>query len=141
MTKAAEWFLRIALSVGFLSAVADRFGLWGPPGAPGVAWGAWEPFVDYVALLNGFMPAAMAPTLAWLATVLEIIVGVGLVVGWRLRWFSIAAGMLLLSFGVTMTLATGIKGPLDYSVFGVAAGAFLLAAISRDESHARGAVT
>lgn len=23
-----EWFLRISLSVGFLSAVADRFGLW-----------------------------------------------------------------------------------------------------------------
>jgi hypothetical protein len=26
-------------AAGFLSAVADRFGLWGPPGAPNVAWG------------------------------------------------------------------------------------------------------
>ena len=28
--------LRIALALAFLSAVADRFGLWGKPGEPGV---------------------------------------------------------------------------------------------------------
>ena len=42
---AAQWFRRLALAAGFLSAVADRFGLWGPPGAPNVAWGEWQPFV------------------------------------------------------------------------------------------------
>ncbi len=67
-----------------------------------------------------------------MATVAEIVVAGGLVVGWQLRWFALAAGLLLLSFAVTMTLATGIKGPLDYSVFGVAAGAFLLAAMSHE---------
>ena len=52
MSDGARWFLRIALAAGFLSAVADRFGLWGPPGTPGVAWGNWSEFLDYVAALN-----------------------------------------------------------------------------------------
>jgi uncharacterized membrane protein YphA (DoxX/SURF4 family) len=135
MIKAAEWFLRITLAAGFLSAVADRFGLWGPPGEPGVAWGAWDPFVAYVAVLNGYLPAAAIPGVAWVATLAEIGVALGLVVGWQLRWFALVAGLLLLSFGVAMTLATGIKGPLDYSVFGVAAGALLLAAMCHETSR------
>jgi hypothetical protein len=34
-TALAAVFLRLALAAGFLSGVADRFGLWGPPGTPG----------------------------------------------------------------------------------------------------------
>jgi hypothetical protein len=45
----AAWLLRLALAVSFLSAVADRFGLRGAPGDPGVAWGDWPHFLDYVA--------------------------------------------------------------------------------------------
>lgn len=127
--KAAEWFLRIALAAGFLSAVADRFGLWGPPGDPGVAWGAWGPFVEYVGVLNGYAPAAVVPALAWVATVAEVVVAIGLLVGWRLEGFALAAGLLLLSFAVAMSVATGVKGPLDYSVWAASAGGFLLAAV------------
>ena len=39
LTRFAATALRVALAAGFLSAVADRFGLWGMPGTPGVAWG------------------------------------------------------------------------------------------------------
>lgn len=35
----ASVFLRLALGATFLTAVADRFGLWGPAGAANVAWG------------------------------------------------------------------------------------------------------
>jgi uncharacterized membrane protein YphA (DoxX/SURF4 family) len=125
---AAQWFLRVALAAGFLSAVADRFGLWGPVGAANVAWGAWQPFVDYVAKLNWFAPPASTPILAWAATVAEVVLGIGLLIGWQLRWFALAAGLLLLSFAITMTLALGVKAPLDFSVFAAAGGAFLLAA-------------
>ena len=127
---AAQWFLRLALAAGFLSAVADRFGLWGPAGAANVAWGAWQPFVDYVAKLNWFAPPASTPILAWAATVAEVVLGIGLLIGWQLRWFALAAGLLLLSFAITMTLALGVKAPLDFSVFAAAGGAFLLAASS-----------
>ena len=125
---AAQWFLRVALAAGFLSAVADRFGLWGPAGAANVAWGAWQPFVDYVAKLNWFAPPASTPILAWAATVAEVALSIGLLIGWQLRWFALAAGLLLLSFAITMTLALGVKAPLDFSVFAAAGGAFLLAA-------------
>ena len=37
LINASGWFLRIALSASYLSAVADRFGAWGGPGSPGVA--------------------------------------------------------------------------------------------------------
>jgi uncharacterized membrane protein YphA (DoxX/SURF4 family) len=125
---AAQYFLRLALVAGFLSAVADRFGLWGPAGAANVAWGAWQPFVDYVAKLNWFAPPASTPIFAWAATVAEVVLGIGLLIGWQLRWFALAAGLLLLSFAITMTLALGVKAALDFSVFAAAGGAFLLAA-------------
>jgi len=127
---AAQWFLRVALAAGFLSAVADRFGLWGPVGAPHVAWGAWQPFVDYVAKLNWFAPAALIPVLAWTSSAAEVVLAVGLLVGWQLRWFALASGILLLAFAITMTLALGLKAPLDFSVFVATAGAFLLAVTS-----------
>src|ERR1043166_3393581 len=82
---AAQWFLRVALAAGCLSAVADRFGLWGPAGAANVAWGAWQPFVDYVAKLNWFTPAASIPILAWTSTVAEVVLGIGFRLCGRVR--------------------------------------------------------
>ena len=126
----AEWFLRIALSVGFLSAVADRFGIWGPPGATNVAWGSWESFVAYVGMLNWFAPTAMYGVLAWIATIAEIVIAVGLLIGWKLRWFAYASSLLLLIFAVTMMMAHGIKPPLDYSVLTASAASLLARAAS-----------
>ena len=47
-------FLRCALGTAFLSAVADRFGVWGAPGQPGVAWGDFAHFQIYAAQVNAF---------------------------------------------------------------------------------------
>lgn len=73
LIAAAQWFLRIALAASFLSAVADRFGLWGPAGAPNVAWGAWQPFIDYVAKLNWFVSPGSIPILGWTSTMAEMV--------------------------------------------------------------------
>jgi uncharacterized membrane protein YphA (DoxX/SURF4 family) len=126
--SSARWFLRLSIAGGFLSAVADRFGIWGALGTPNVAWGAWAPFVEYAAKLNWFAPAPIVSFLAWAATFGETVFAVGLIVGWQLRWFALGSGLLLLSFALTMTLALGIKAPLNYSVFAASAGAFFLAA-------------
>ena len=134
--KTAQWFLRLALAIGFLSAVADRFGLWGPPETAGVAWGSWPLFVAYVARLNWFAPSAVVPLLAWVATLAEVALALGLLVGWQLRWFALGSGLLLLAFALTMTLALGIKAPLDYSVFAASAGAFVLALSTPNPSGA-----
>ena len=129
LLNATGWFLRIALAASFLSAVADRFGLWGTSATPGVSWGNMIRFDAYVAKLNWFAPALVIPLLAWVSTIAEALLAFGLLVGWQLRWFALASALLLLSFAVTMTLALGVKPPLDYSVFTAAAAAFLLFAI------------
>src|SRR5215469_13904720 len=116
-------FLRVALGVSFLSAVADRFGLWGAFGEPHVAWGTFARFVAYTAQLTWFLPRAAAPSLAIVSTCAETL----LLLGWRMRTTALFSGALLLLFAVAMTGALGIKAPLDASVFSASGGAFLLA--------------
>ncbi len=68
--------LRCALGVSFLSAVADRFGLWGAFGENHVAWGSFARFVAHTGQLNWFLPKATIPTLAVVSTFAETLVGV-----------------------------------------------------------------
>ncbi len=79
----------------------------GPAGTPGVAWGSFEPFLIYTGELVPFLPARMIPVAGWTATVLEVVLAVGLLVGLRLRVVAFASGLLLLMFAVTMTTAHG----------------------------------
>ena len=120
-------FLRFALGFTFLSAVADRFGLWGAFGVPHVAWGTFARFVGYTGKLNWFLPRTIIPTLAIVATGTEIILGLLLLLGWRTRITAFFSGVLCLLFALTMTVALGIKAPLDASVFVDAGAGFLLA--------------
>jgi uncharacterized membrane protein YphA (DoxX/SURF4 family) len=123
----AALLLRIGLGVGFLSAVADRFGLWGPFGQPNVEWGNFSRFLDYTHTLNWYLPAEMIPALGVLATGAETLLGLLLLVGWHTRTAALLSGLLLLTFGVAMTLALGIKAPLNFAVLTGIGGAFLLA--------------
>jgi len=129
--KLSSVFLRLALGLSFLSAVADRFCWWGPFGQPNVSWGDFASFVQYTGKLNWFLPHAVIPGLAVIATVAEIVLGLLLLAGWRTRIAALCAGALLMMFGITMTLALGIKAPLNYSVFSAAGGSLLLAACAR----------
>ena len=45
-TEIARLFARWAFGASFLSAVSDRFGLWGPYGAKNLAWRNFAHFVD-----------------------------------------------------------------------------------------------
>ena len=133
--KASETFVtafaRLALGFSFLSAVADRFGLWGAYGAPHVAWGDFGRFIEYTAKLNWFVPQPIIPTMAWLATCIEITLGAALILGIFTRIAAVLSGLLLLMFALAMTAALGLKSPLDASVFSGSAAAFLLASADR----------
>src|SRR5215472_3065551 len=98
-------FLRLALGISFLSAVADRFGLWGVYGQPNVSWGNYARFVDYTAKLNWFLPATMIPALAIIATAFETLLGLLLVLGLKTRVAALLSGVLLTTFALTMTIA------------------------------------
>jgi uncharacterized membrane protein YphA (DoxX/SURF4 family) len=127
----AETYARIALGAAFLSAVADRFGLWGPPGKQGVAWGDFAHFTRYAGMVNSFLPARLIPAVAWLATIAETVFGLALILGIYKRSVTLGSAILLLLFASAMTISFGIKAPLDYSVFGASAAAFLLFAIQQ----------
>src|SRR6516225_6994697 len=107
----AIWLLRVALAFSFLSAVADRFGLWGQFGVTGVAWGDFERFTAYTGRLLWFLPPSLVSPAAILATGAEVILAVGLLVGWRFHWCAFAAAALLLSFALAMAVALGVKAP------------------------------
>jgi len=126
-TETARVFARLSLGASFLSAVADRFGLWGPPGAKGVSWGTFAHFVEYTGAVTSLFPSGLTVLFAWTATVAETLCGVLLIAGFRTQIVSVLSGVLLLLFATGMATGLGIKSPLDYSVFSAAAAAFLLA--------------
>lgn len=120
-------FARIAIAMSFLSAVADRIGLWTPPlGSENVTWGNMDNFTAYTGTLVPWMPLSLLPLSAWLVTFAEVVLGVLLLIGFQKRIVSLLSGVLLLTFAVSMLFFSTVKAPLDYSVFTAAACAFLL---------------
>jgi putative oxidoreductase len=117
-------YARAALGIGFLSGVADRFGLWR---GRNVGYGNFNGFIQYTAKVNSFMPASSILFLAWAATIAELVLGILLLLGIWLRWTALASALLLILFGTAMAISFGLKSPLDYSVFSASAAAFLLA--------------
>jgi uncharacterized membrane protein YphA (DoxX/SURF4 family) len=126
-TEIARLFARLALGASFLSAVADRFGLWGPYGAKNVSCGDFANFVEYTRSVTALLPSSLTQSLAWAATICETLFGVLLIVGFKLRVTSVLSGFLLLSFAIGMVTGLGVKTPFDYSVFSAAGAACLLA--------------
>lgn len=130
MTKKIDYasvFARFVLALGFLSAVADRLGLWTPlVGNENIVWGNMGSFTAYTGLLLPWVPKALLPLLAWTATVTEIILGILLLIGFQKRLVALLSGILLLVFAFSMLFSLNVKSPFDYSVFAAAAAAFLL---------------
>ncbi len=126
LLRAATVFARLALAAAFLSAVADRFGLWGPPGTPNVFWGDFESFTAYTHVLAPYLPGVLVDIVAWGATIVEIVLAVGLLLGVALRWTAFASAATLLIFGISMFVFAGFETPFSASVFTAAAAALLV---------------
>lgn len=121
----ASFLLRLALATGFLSSVASRLGLWGQQSS------GWENFLAYTAEVNSFAPAGFIPFLAIAATTLETGFGILLLVGLKTRYAAVGSGILTLLFAVAMSYSSGVKSPLDYSVFAFSASSLLLATVPK----------
>mgnify|MGYP003585244913 CR=1 FL=1 len=125
----SQLFLRLAISFSFLSAVVDRFGLWGAAGSSGVSWGNWQNFVNYANTLNFYLSPKSGEVAAIIATVLEVIFGLLLLIGFKTKQTAIASGIMLAVFATAMSISIGFKAPFDYSVWTGAAASFLLSTI------------
>lgn len=119
-------FLRLTIATAFLSAVADRFGVWPEQVS---AWGNWQSFVDYTGVLLPWWPDQVVNACAVLATIAETLFGLLLLFGFQTKKVALLSGLLLLMFAIAMTVSLGIKAPLDYSVFTAAAAAFAISSI------------
>jgi uncharacterized membrane protein YphA (DoxX/SURF4 family) len=122
----ATVFARLVLAAGFLSAVADRFGLWGAAGTGNVFWGDWDAFLTYLKTLAPYLPDTLVDVTGWAVTVAELVLSLTLLLGAALRWSSLASAALLLIFGMSMFVFAGFEAPLSASVFSAAAAALLL---------------
>ncbi len=125
-TTAFSLFARIALAAAYLSACADRFGLWGQPGTPGVDWGDMSNFTIATAALAPYLPQPLFSVTAWVVTLLEIVLAISLITGVQLRLASLVSAVLLAIFAVSMAVFLGPKFPLNYSVLTASACSLLL---------------
>lgn len=119
--------LRLPIGLAFLQAVGDRFGLFGGPGTPGVSWGDFSHFIAYTGQVNSFMPHAISPSLAVLATICEVTFGLTMLLGVRIRYMAIGSASLLFLFATAMTIS-GLS-QFSYGVYLMSAGALSLATI------------
>lgn len=116
-------YTRTAVGAAFLSAVASRFGLWDRT----LDLKHFTNFIEYAAEVNSFLPSAIIPWVAILATLCETSLGILLILGLWPRWVSLGSAVLLAMFGTAMAISFGIKSPMDYSVFSASGAAVLLA--------------
>jgi uncharacterized membrane protein YphA (DoxX/SURF4 family) len=135
----AKVFVRLALGVTFLVSIGDRFGWLGGYGSKNVSWGDWTHFVQYVAVLNSFVPKSLIPGLAILETIIELGLGIALLLGIYQRIAAWSSAGLLMSFALTMSIALGVTAPLSYSVFTAFGAALLLGAVAVPHAARRSA--
>ena len=129
-TAVAGRVVAVLLAVAFAGAVADRFGLWGAPGAAGVSWGSWPAFVEYTQTLLHGVPLPVATVAAAVATAAELALAVALLTGWQHRWTGKVAAGLLTIYLVTMGLSVGWAEVARYAVPVEIGGALLVTVAS-----------
>ncbi len=127
----AQFYLRLAIGLGFIFAVLDRLGLAGAAGQPNIAWGNWTSFLDYTHVLLPLLPKGLSDASGWVATIAEAVFGLMLIIGYKTRLAAIGSGALMLVFAVAMMITLGYKAPFNYSVFAGSAGAFLLSTVQK----------
>jgi uncharacterized membrane protein YphA (DoxX/SURF4 family) len=123
------WAARLAgvvIGILLLGAVADRFGLLGANGDPGVSWGDWSHFRAETAQLVPWShlvsPAAVAATLS------ELVLGALLLAGLAWRWTGKLAAGLFVVYLVAMVPGMGPSSVLQYGIPVLIGGCLLVSA-------------
>lgn len=126
-TSFAQMYLRLALGIGFILPVLDRLGYLGAPGSPNVGWGNWTNFVAYTQSLVPYLSLQLANFSGLVATILEVVFGILLIVGYKTKLAAFGSSLLTLVFALSMLFFAGYRAPFNYSVFVVSASSLLLA--------------
>ncbi|WP_446221814.1 hypothetical protein ACTWPB_18250 [Nocardia sp. IBHARD005] len=128
---------RVALGLLLAGSVADRFGIFGGPGSPGVSWGSYAEFLDYTRTLLPAFAGDAAPIAAAVATVAEGVLGLALIFAVRPRITAAATAALFTMFAVAMATSVGFAATADYAVPVMIGGALLVSTAAAPASHGR----
>ena len=120
-------FLRLALGIGYILPVMDRFGWLGIAGHNGTSWGSWAAFVSYTHTLMPYMSNTLTNIFAIIATAGEIVFGIMLLIGYKVRLAAYGSFLLTLCFALSMLFFAGYRAPFSYSVFVCSAASLFLA--------------
>ncbi|SEJ40029.1 DoxX protein [Dyadobacter koreensis] len=123
--------LRLALGIGFLLPVCDRLGILGAPGEKNVNWGNWENFANYTNLILPVVSPAVANFLGAIVSILEVVFGFCLILGFKTRLMALGSALLTLIFGILMAIFLGIYAPFGYPVFVFTGGGILLSCVEK----------
>ena len=126
----SQLMLRLSIGIGFILPVMDRLGCFGVYGEANVAWGSWAVFVAYTHQLMPYVNEYVASFCGFVATVLEVVCGILLIVGYKVRYTAIASACLTLVFALSMLFFLHFKAPFSYSVFVVSFSSLLLSTFS-----------
>lgn len=131
----AQILLRFALGAGFILPVLDRIGFLGAPGSANVSWGNWANFVAYANNLMPYLSTKMASFFGLVATIGEALLGILLIIGYKIRLAAYGSFVLTLIFALSMLFFVGYRSPFDYSVFVVSFSSLLLATLQFRETQ------
>ena len=106
---------RVTIASAFLLALWSRFA-------------NFSGFIRYAGSVLSFMPAAVVPFLAVIATVCEVCLCGAMLFGFKTRWASAGSAILLFMFATSMVLS-GLS-QFTWAVYVLAAGAFMLATVN-----------
>jgi uncharacterized membrane protein YphA (DoxX/SURF4 family) len=109
--------LRTLLAITYLWVVADRLSILGPIGNAGVVWGNFENFLDYTATLNPWFPRGFSDVLGYLATIMEVILAIMLLLGFRLKEACLLSISLLIVFTFSMAFSLGLNAAFEFIMF------------------------
>ncbi|AWG34105.1 DoxX family protein [Alcaligenes faecalis] len=119
-------FLRLSLALTLLSAVADRFGLWGALNNFDITWGGMNRFHQDVAVLTPWLFSSAIPALSWFVTLLELLLGIALLLNYKSALAALISGVLFLIFALSMSFFLSTKLMINFNVLVCSASAFLL---------------
>jgi uncharacterized membrane protein YphA (DoxX/SURF4 family) len=105
---------RVMIASAFLLALWNRFD-------------DFSRFIRYAGRVLSFMPPAIVPFLAVMATACEVGLCVAMFLGVTTRWASAGSAILLFLFATSMVIS-GLS-QFDWAVYVLAAGAFMLATV------------
>lgn len=126
----AQLMLRLALGIGFVLPVLDRIGWLGAAGEENVMWGSWENFAAYTQTLMPYVNLPVASFFGFVATIGEVLFGILLIVGYKIRFAAYGSFGLTLIFALSMLFFLHYRAPFNYSVFVVSFSSLLLSAFS-----------